>query len=191
MLLASAAVASGAEKYTLHSFREDAALRSVLLRRRELRRLQSRRRDGRRLRPVLVRRAEVHRAARVSTRPKPFDIAGYSENFFAFTHDVNDDGWTDIVIIGFPGEEAWWFENPQGKAGHWERHVMLAGDGQRIADVHRRHGRRPAGARVLQPAASSATPRFRRTIRPSRGRFMRFRRSAATSGSRTAWASAT
>src|SRR3954469_6395598 len=30
--------------------------------------------------------------------PKAFDIAGYSENFFAFTWDVNHDGWTDIVI---------------------------------------------------------------------------------------------
>ena len=57
---------------------------------------------------------------------KPFDIANYSENFFAFTYDVNRDGWTDIVIVGFPGKEAWWFANPQGKAGAWERHVMLA-----------------------------------------------------------------
>ena len=29
----------------------------------------------------------------------------YSGNFFAFTHDLNRDGWTDILIIGFPGEE--------------------------------------------------------------------------------------
>jgi putative membrane-bound dehydrogenase-like protein len=54
-----------------------------------------------------------------------FDIAKYSENFFAFTYDVNRDGWTDIVIIGFPGKEAWWFENPHGKKEAWERHVML------------------------------------------------------------------
>src|SRR3984885_9419215 len=31
---------------------------------------------------------------------KPFDIAGYSDNFFTFTYDVNGDGWTDIVVIG-------------------------------------------------------------------------------------------
>src|SRR6185369_10241325 len=27
----------------------------------------------------------------------------YSENFFAFTYDLNGDGWTDILILGFPG----------------------------------------------------------------------------------------
>src|SRR3954452_9591849 len=39
--------------------------------------------------------------------PVPFNIAGYSENFFAFTYDVNHAGWNDIIIIGFPGKEAW------------------------------------------------------------------------------------
>src|SRR4051794_40579752 len=57
--------------------------------------------------------------------PSPFNIAGYSENFFAFTYDVNHDGWTDIIIIGFPGKDAWWFANPQSKSGPWERHVIL------------------------------------------------------------------
>ncbi len=49
----------------------------------------------------------------------------YSENFFAFTHDFNGDGWTDILILGFPGKESWWFENPKGASGHWERHVAV------------------------------------------------------------------
>jgi putative membrane-bound dehydrogenase-like protein len=57
---------------------------------------------------------------------EPYDIAVYSKNFLAFTHDINGDDWPDIVIIGYPGEETWWFQNPQGKAGHWPRHVMLA-----------------------------------------------------------------
>src|SRR3954470_23435892 len=57
--------------------------------------------------------------------PKPFDIAGYSDNFLTFTYDINGDGWTDIVVIGFPGQEAWWFENPKGKDGNWEKHVIL------------------------------------------------------------------
>jgi putative membrane-bound dehydrogenase-like protein len=56
----------------------------------------------------------------------PYDIAGYSENFFAFSHDINGDDWQDIVIVGFPGKETWWFQNPQGKSGHWPRHVALA-----------------------------------------------------------------
>lgn len=49
----------------------------------------------------------------------------YSKNFFAFTHDFNSDGWTDILILGFPGEASWWFENPKGKEGHWLRHTAI------------------------------------------------------------------
>jgi hypothetical protein len=56
---------------------------------------------------------------------KGYDPLGYSRNFFAFTHDLNKDGWTDILILGFPGEESSWFENPKGKEGHWSRHVIL------------------------------------------------------------------
>ena len=29
----------------------------------------------------------------------------YADNFFAFTYDLNQDGWTDILILGFPGED--------------------------------------------------------------------------------------
>jgi hypothetical protein len=48
----------------------------------------------------------------------------YSKAFFAFTGDVNGDGWTDIIILGFPGDESWWFENPHNKEGHWARHTI-------------------------------------------------------------------
>jgi hypothetical protein len=58
-------------------------------------------------------------------QPKPFDIGGYSDNFFAYSYDINRDGWTDIVIVGFPGKEAWWFANPHGKPGNWERHLIM------------------------------------------------------------------
>lgn len=57
--------------------------------------------------------------------PRPFDPLGYSDNFFAFTHDFNNDGWTDILIYGFPGQDASWFENPQGKDGMWVRHKVM------------------------------------------------------------------
>lgn len=71
--------------------------------------------------------------------PKPFDPHGYSDNFFAFSHDFNADGWDDILIYGFPGNAASWFENP-GRAAvepkaaaaeaaapaAWKRHVALA-----------------------------------------------------------------
>jgi hypothetical protein len=60
---------------------------------------------------------------------KASDPHKYSENFFAFTQDVNGDGWTDILIIGFPGKEAFWYENHRGLAeaggSMWIRHVVL------------------------------------------------------------------
>lgn len=56
---------------------------------------------------------------------KGYDPLGYSRNFFAFTHDFNKDGATDILILGFPGEESSWYQNPKGKEGHWQRHVIL------------------------------------------------------------------
>ncbi len=49
----------------------------------------------------------------------------YSDNFLAFTHDFNGDGWTDILVLGFPGKESCWFENPRGKDGVWNRHVAI------------------------------------------------------------------
>ena len=49
----------------------------------------------------------------------------YSDNFFAFTHDFNKDGWDDILIYGFPGKDASWYENPKGEPGHWKRHKVL------------------------------------------------------------------
>jgi hypothetical protein len=54
-----------------------------------------------------------------------FDPLAYSKNFFAFTYDFNKDGWTDILILGFPGEDSSWYENPKGRDGHWQRHIVL------------------------------------------------------------------
>lgn len=48
----------------------------------------------------------------------------YSDNFFAYTDDFNADGWLDILIIGFPGKDASWYENPRGSDRHWTRHVI-------------------------------------------------------------------
>lgn len=59
--------------------------------------------------------------------PPASDPYKYSKNFFAFTYDFNGDGYDDIIIYGFPGEDASWYENP-GKAGGdkpWTRHKVL------------------------------------------------------------------
>lgn len=56
-----------------------------------------------------------------------YDPLKYSKHFFTYVDDVNGDSWNDVVVIGFPGEETWWFQNP-AKAdapGHWPRHVIM------------------------------------------------------------------
>src|SRR5258705_108212 len=46
----------------------------------------------------------------------------YSDNFFAYSYDFNRDGWEDILIIGFPGEQSAWYENPKSADGSWKKH---------------------------------------------------------------------
>jgi len=49
---------------------------------------------------------------------------GYSNSFLDFATDANKDGWADQVLIGFPGYQAVWRENPKGAAGAWREHVL-------------------------------------------------------------------
>jgi hypothetical protein len=49
----------------------------------------------------------------------------YSECFLTYTYDFNGDGWPDVMVYGFPGKEAIWYENPKGADGNWQRHVVL------------------------------------------------------------------
>src|SRR6516225_6146096 len=34
----------------------------------------------------------------------------YSECFLTFTYDFNNDGWPDVLVIGFPAKPAYWYE---------------------------------------------------------------------------------
>ena len=49
----------------------------------------------------------------------------YSDCFLTFAYDFNGDGWPDVLVYGFPGKEAAWYENPQNRPGHWQRHVIF------------------------------------------------------------------
>lgn len=55
------------------------------------------------------------------------DVRSYSRNFLTYAHDLNGDGWDDVIAFGFPGEEAYWFKNTQGKEGLWPRYAVLNG----------------------------------------------------------------
>ena len=51
----------------------------------------------------------------------------YSDNFFSYVHDFNGDGWGDILVLGFPGADASWYENPAkaDATGPWKRHIVF------------------------------------------------------------------
>ncbi len=61
---------------------------------------------------------------------KAFEAAKeYSDNFLTYTGDFNNDGWLDILCVGFPGKEGYWYENPAGKDGPWKRHLACSSIG--------------------------------------------------------------
>lgn len=49
----------------------------------------------------------------------------YSQCFANFAQDINGDGWVDSIIIGYPGEPCWWYENPRNKPGHWKKRMVV------------------------------------------------------------------
>ncbi len=80
--------------------------------------------------------------------PKAFRPEGYSDNFLSWTDDLDVDGRLDVVVVGFPGQPAFWLRNPLGEHKHTEEHwqryeivpsvdnesphfVDLVGDGRR------------------------------------------------------------
>jgi hypothetical protein len=38
--------------------------------------------------------------------------------------DVNQDGWVDVIRVGWPGEEVVWYENNKNKPGLWVMHTI-------------------------------------------------------------------
>src|SRR5260221_5126026 len=62
--------------------------------------------------------------------PVAFDPHGYSDNFFAWPRDFDGDGWLDLLVVGFPGKEAFWYRNPLADPGKrdapWERFLVAA-----------------------------------------------------------------
>ena len=59
------------------------------------------------------------------TLPQRFNIRGYSKHFFSWTHDFNHDGHLDILVVGFPSQAGYWYENPGSTLGHWRQHLAL------------------------------------------------------------------
>lgn len=59
------------------------------------------------------------------TTPQKFEPdKGYSNSFLNFSMDVDQDGLTDLIRIGWPGNEVVWYRNPGDKGGHWEEFLI-------------------------------------------------------------------
>lgn len=61
--------------------------------------------------------------------PVAFPIGTYTDHFCSFVHDMNGDGWPDVITVGFPGQPALWYENPQTTPGLWPAHVLFGNVG--------------------------------------------------------------
>lgn len=61
----------------------------------------------------------------IRTVPEFDPATGYSNTFINFTMDVNRDGRPDLIVIGFPGQEAVWLENPGAGGGPWRQHTIF------------------------------------------------------------------
>ncbi len=60
---------------------------------------------------------------------REFDPRGYSDAFLCFAGDINRDGWADLVVVGFPGGETVWLQNPGGAGGPWTRRPAIQNTG--------------------------------------------------------------
>jgi hypothetical protein len=60
-------------------------------------------------------------------REAPFDTSGDSDCYSIFVHDLNQDGWLDVLSFRLPGgAEAVWYENPKGGSDYWAEHVVFS-----------------------------------------------------------------
>jgi hypothetical protein len=57
--------------------------------------------------------------------PQEYNPLNYSVSFCNWAEDVNRDGWTDLMVVDFPGKQTWWYENPQTAGGPWKQHVCV------------------------------------------------------------------
>lgn len=63
------------------------------------------------------------------SEPKAFNRNGYSDAFLCYADDINKDKHMDLVVVGFPGQESRWMENPGPNGGVWKAHPAVAKTG--------------------------------------------------------------
>ena len=66
--------------------------------------------------------------------PKEYNPEGYSEDFLCFAEELDGDGWTDLIVVGFPGAKTRWLRNP-GRAGEpWREYTAVEKTGNESPD---------------------------------------------------------
>ena len=58
---------------------------------------------------------------------------GYSESFACFPGDFNGDGYPDVIVIPFPGNPCYWYENPGANGGKWKEHLLTTSACREVA----------------------------------------------------------
>ena len=66
--------------------------------------------------------------------PKAYDPENYSDEFLCFDEDLDRDGWTDLVVVGFPGAKTRWLRNPGGRGGPWKEFPAVEKTGNESPD---------------------------------------------------------
>ena len=60
---------------------------------------------------------------------REYQPEGYSDEFLCFAEDVDRDGWTDLIVVGFPGAGTRWMRNPGRAGGPWKEFAAIAKTG--------------------------------------------------------------
>ncbi|MEW5901258.1 MAG: VCBS repeat-containing protein, partial [Acidobacteriota bacterium] len=66
--------------------------------------------------------------------PKEYEPEGYSEEFLCFAEEIDGDGWTDLIVVGFPGAKTRWLRNPGRSGGVWKEFPAIEKTGNESPD---------------------------------------------------------
>jgi len=70
--------------------------------------------------PAFTLKHEFYPPKSFRTEPSP------SDSMFSYVYDFNGDGWLDILVLGRVHlHQAFWYENPRGRAGFWKKHFVF------------------------------------------------------------------
>ena len=65
---------------------------------------------------------------------KEYKPEGYSDEFLCFADDIDRDGWTDLIVVGFPGAKTRWLRNPGRRGGPWQEFPAVEKTGNESPD---------------------------------------------------------